>query len=251
MRTNVLARKLPKSVKTPLKRARFLVRKAQYRGDDRLCPVCGTTSREFLPFGSEARPGAACPHCRSLERHRLLWLFLQSRTDLFDGRPRTMLHVAPEECLASRFRAALGDGYLTADLDGSKAMVAMDITDIRYPDESFDVICCSHVLEHVQDDRRAMREFHRTLKKDGWAILLVPIGAERTFEDPSVTDPDERTRLFGQFDHVRLYGRDYVDRLREAGFAVEVVEADELAGPDDRVRMGLGPACGEIYLCTR
>jgi SAM-dependent methyltransferase len=112
--------------------------------------------------------------------------------------------------------------YLSADLSAPSAIVKMDITDIQYPDNTFDVIYCSHVLEHIPDDRRAMREFYRVLKPDCWAILHVPITANRTFEDPAVIDPKERERLFGQFDHVRRYGPDYKDRLMEAGFSLTV-----------------------------
>jgi SAM-dependent methyltransferase len=162
-----------------------------------------------------------------------------------------MLHVAPESCFESRFKERLGAGYLTADLFSPLAMVKMDITDIQYPDQTFDVIYCSHALEHVVDDRKAMREFFRVLKNDGWAILLVPITSEKTFEDSSIVDPKERQKAFGQEDHVRRYGPDYVERLRDAGFTVEITRASDLADSDEAVRMGLTPASGEIYYCTK
>ena len=130
-------------------------------------------------------------------------------------------------------------------------MVKMDITNIDYPDQSFDVIYCSNVLEHVQDDRKAMREFYRTLKSNGWAILLVPITVEETYEDPSIIEPKERLKVFGQEDHVRRYGPDFADRLREAGFSVEVTEVNDLVQNNEAVRMGLTPASGEIYYCTK
>lgn len=242
---------LPEAAKAPLRRVRDAVAALPYRGTGRWCPVCGKSARAFKPYGIVPRPDAQCPHCGALERHRLAWLYLQQRTNLFDGRPRQMLHVAPELCFQPRLRRKLGEGYLTADLDSPRAAVRMDITDIRYPDASFDVILCSHVLEHVPDDRRAMREFHRVLRPDGWAILLVPITAERTFEDPSVTDPAERLRLFGQEDHVRQYGPDYVDRLREAGFEVSTTRVPDLVSPEDAGRMALTSAAGDIFHCTR
>jgi SAM-dependent methyltransferase len=130
-------------------------------------------------------------------------------------------------------------------------MERMDITDIQYPDESFDVIYCSHILEHVPDDRRAIREFHRVLRQDGWAMLLVPITADRTMEDPSVTDPAERLRLYGQADHVRRYGPDYADRLREAGFDVAITQGSDLLQKDDAVRMGLAATSAQIYDCRK
>jgi SAM-dependent methyltransferase len=130
-------------------------------------------------------------------------------------------------------------------------MERMDVTDIHHPDESFDVIYCSHVLEHVPDDRLAMSELRRVLKRAGWAVLLVPITAEQTIEDPTVTDPAERERLFGQHDHVRRYGPDYVDRLREAGFDVVVTGVSDLLRGEDLSRLGLTRCDAAIYHCTR
>lgn len=246
-----LLSRLPERVKAPLRRAKDFVAALPYRGTGRWCPVCERSSSRFREFGNPPRADAQCPRCGALERHRLVWLYFQRRTDLFDGRPKRVLHVAPELCLQPRLRRRLGSGYLTADLESPRAAVRMDVTDIRYPDESFDVVFCSHVLEHVPDDRRAMREFFRVLKGGGWAILLVPITAAATFEDPAVTDPAERLRLFGQEDHVRRYGPDYVDRLREAGFAVSTTGIADLASPDDIVRMALTPAAGDIFHCTK
>ncbi|MBN1646413.1 MAG: methyltransferase domain-containing protein [Spirochaetales bacterium] len=180
-----------------------------------------------------------------------MWLFLREKTDLFDSNTKQILHVAPEPCFEPRFKTQLGKGYLTADLFNPRAMVKMDISNISYPDESFDVIYCSHVLEHVPDDRKAISEFFRVLKKDGWAILLVPIGAEKTFEDPSITDPAERLKAFGQEDHVRLYGPDYIDRLREAGFRVKVYSVKDLDSRPDVVKTGLASSTGDIFYCTK
>ena len=161
-----------------------------------------------------------------------------------------MLHVAPEECFISHLRKHLGQNYITADLL-NEADVKMDITDIQYPDEYFDIIYCSHVLEHVQDDKKAMKEFCRVLKHKGWAILLVPITADKTFEDPAIVTPSERLRVFGQEDQVRRYGPDYVPRLRESGFKVEVSKVTELFEKNDIITMGLTEASGEIYYCTK
>lgn len=222
-----------------------------YSGNRRFCPVCQRSSRSFRQFGIISRDDARCFHCGSLERHRLLWLFLSKRTNLFDGKAKKVLHVAPEPCFEERFRKHLGQGYLTADLLAPNVMVKMDITDIQYPDESFDVIYCSHVLEHVPDDRKAMREFFRVLKSGGWAILLVPITVQKTFEDPSITDPIRRLELFGQQDHVRRYGIDYVDRLKEAGFEVQMTRVNDLVDSDEAIRMGLTVASGEIYFCRK
>jgi SAM-dependent methyltransferase len=159
------------------------------------CPLSGTRARRFLPFGggTVVRPNARCAHCDSLERHRLIWLYLRNETDLFSptGRKR-MLHVAPEPVLRERLIGEPLIDYLSADLEPGGADVQMDITAIDFPADSFDVIYCSHVLEHVPDDALAMRELCRVLRPTGWAILQVPILLARTDEDPSVTDPEER-----------------------------------------------------------
>jgi predicted SAM-dependent methyltransferase len=244
-------RYLTETAKNPLKSTKDWFGTLPYFGTGRWCPVCGKASKKFRDFGAIVREEALCVHCRALERHRFLWLYLSRMTDLFDGRSKKVLHIAPEPCLAGRLKARLGEHYITADLFDARAMVRMDVTDIQYPDDYFDVIYCSHVLEHVSEDRKAMREFYRVLKQAGWAILLVPITVELTVEDPAVTDPAERLRLYGQEDHVRRYGKDYVDRLREAGFEVRVDTIFDLFQAEDRVRMGLTAASGEIYYCRK
>jgi SAM-dependent methyltransferase len=246
-----IASMLPSGLKESLKRIKDVAGTLAYYGTARYCPVCGRSSRRFRGAGIPVREDAQCVHCGSLERHRLLWKFINDRTDLFNGSPKRVLHIAPETCFASRFRERLGESYVTADLLNPRAMVKMDITDIHFPDQSFDVIYCSHVLEHVPDDRKAMREFHRVLKNKGWAILLVPITASVTFEDPTIVDPEEREKAFGQSDHVRKYGPDYVDRLRAAGFTVQVTTAGDMVPHHDAVRMALSAASGEIYFCTK
>lgn len=237
--------------KRPLRYIWNLVYSLPYYGKGFWCPVCGKESRKFLKYGNPQRENARCPRCNSLERHRFVWLYFHRMTNLFDGGPKTMLHVAPESCFKHILRKSLGYSYITADLSNPHANVKMDITDIQYPDESFDVIYCSHVLEHVQDDKKAIREFYRVLKKAGWAILLVPISTDKTVEDLSIVDPSERLRVFGQEDHVRRYGLDFIDRLHDAGFKVTVCNVSDLVGKEDIVRMRLTQASGEIYYCYK
>ena len=150
-----------------------------------------------------------------------------------------MLHVAPEPPLAARLRSVPGIEYLAGDLHPAPGQLALDLRDLDLPDASFGLILCLHVLEHIDDDRRALRELRRVLRPGGAAILQVPRRRGPTLEDPSVTTPAERLARFGQVDHVRVYGDDYEDRLREAGFDVRVeVFRDELS-PGERRRYGL------------
>jgi len=171
-------------------------------------------------------------------------------TDLFDGEEKRMLHVAPEPCIEKPLKKHFQSGYLTADLYNPHAMVKMDITDINYADETFDVIYCSHVLEHVVDDSSALGELHRVLKSRGWAVILVPITADETFEDPSITDPAERLKHFGQEDHVRRYGPDFTNRLKEAGFDIKIIRAADFLDREESAQMVIGDA-EEMYLCVR
>ncbi len=214
------------------------------------CPVCGGRFRRMLIFGVKPRPDAQCPSCFSLERHRLMWLYLQNRTDFFTRRLR-LLHVAPEAVFARIFKTMPNLDYVSADLFSSDAMVKMDIMDIHEPDNSYDVILCSHVLEHVADDRKAMKELFRVLKPGGWAILQVPMSAsDKTLEDPSVDTPEARERIFGQYDHVRLYGSDYRQRLEAAGFKVKVDPYVKTLGAENARRLGL-LMNEDIYFCSK
>jgi SAM-dependent methyltransferase len=183
-----------------------------------------------------------------MERHRLIWYFLRNRTNLFNGDRKRMLHVAPEVSLVPRLRDVSGLDYLTADLIDPTVMVRMDITDIRFPDESFDIVYCSHVLEHVPDDRKAIREFRRVMKPNGWAAVMVPVTVDRTIEDPNCTDPAERERRFGQHDHFRTYGLDFADRLTESGFHVSIFRAPDLMSGDDQRRFGI-PDRQTVFYC--
>ncbi|MEQ9403143.1 MAG: methyltransferase domain-containing protein [Cyclobacteriaceae bacterium] len=193
-----------------------------YIGNKVECPVCKSTFRKFLPYGRKSRSNALCPNCLALERHRLIWLYLEQRTNFFSDKLK-MLHIAPELCYISRFESLKNLEYITADIESPLARVKMDIHDIPFEENSFDVIFCNHVLEHVKSDIKALDEMKRVLKPGGWAILQVPFFyplPKTTQEDPSVTDPKERERLYGQDDHVRMYGEDYAERLASVGFRV-------------------------------
>ncbi len=197
-----------------------------YAGRRYRCPCCGSGFWRFRVYVADSGyRDTMCPRCGSLGRQRVDWLFLQDER-LLDDRPFRLLHVAPEPCFRRRLAVMPGLTYVSGDVDSARAAEQLDVTQIQYSDGSFDGAVCNHVLEHVPDDRLAMSELHRVLKPGGWAMLQVPVEWERdeTFEDPGVTDPRERERLFGQYDHVRVYGRDYVSRLEGAGFEVEVAD---------------------------
>lgn len=211
-----------------------IVRKVRYFGFYHCCPLCGSHLGRLLPcglkfpvleekniIGGGYRLNVQCPICNATDRERLVYLYLLKRTDLF-SKPVRLLHIAPENGLNRVFKKCSNIDYLTADLYADDVMVKMDITDIEYPENCFDVIICNHVLEHVLDDSKAMSELLRVVKPGGWAILQVPISLsiEKTYEDSSIKTAAEKELHFGQSDHVRIYGLDYLDRLKNAGFEV-------------------------------
>jgi SAM-dependent methyltransferase len=216
------------------------------------CPLCGTVVDEFDEGGKgkTRRPDVKCPTCDSLERHRGIWLAMQAHPLLSSERVRT-LHVAPEPCIGKRLKALPNVTYFTCDRDPVFARVATDLTRMGFADGSFDLLLVSHVLEHIPDDLSAMRELRRVLRQGGLAVLAVPIWGPETREDLSITDPDERTRLYGQADHVRMYGRDGVfeRRLTDAGFDVMVdpIVRDMDPALQKRYRVR---AIEPVFMCT-
>ena len=190
-------------------------------------PIDGKKFRKFLPYGyGKQRLNVLSPSTLSLERHRLLWLYLQNETDFFDTtKIKKVLHMAPEQCFLKRFQKLNHIDLLTADLYSPIVDVKADICDLPFDNDHFDIIFCNHVLEHIIDDKKAMQELYRVLKKGGMAILQIPqdYSREVTYEDFSITSPEERAKHFGQYDHVRVHGSDYFERLRSIGFQVDEV----------------------------
>lgn len=227
-------------------RATFFVGRAQ------VCPVCGWHVRTFTRGGRSvrARYDGYCPRCNVKARHRRIWLYLQEHTDLFD-RPTRLFHVSPKYGFARRFARMPGIDHVGLDLvPGPHVRVVGDLTAVPLRSESFDAAICVHVLEEVVDDARAMGELHRLLVPGGWAVVTVPTRMDQpTYEDWSITEPRDRKREFGERAHVRVYGRDLVERLASVGFDVEI---DLAADVDDTSRRRYGIRDDEnIFLCRR
>lgn len=194
-----------------------------FKGDQFLDPIDGKGYRKFLPYGyGKQRENALSPGTLSLERHRQMWLYLQNETDFFSKNLK-VLHIAPEQEFLRKFKKLKNLDYTSADLYSPIVDMKADILDLPFEDNTFDVIICNHVLEHINDDRKAMSELYRVMKNGGWGIVQVPmkISLEKTYEDFSITDPKERQKHFGQYDHVRWYGMDYFERLKSVGFSVD------------------------------
>lgn len=213
------------------------------KGENFTDPIDGKSFKKFLPYGyGIQRENALSPSTLSLERHRLMWLFLQDETNFFTSDKKyKVLHIAPEQCFLSIFKKQKNIEYITADLESPIADVKADICNLPFEDNSFDVIFCNHVLEHIPDDTKAMQELYRVMKTNGFGIFQIPqdLSRENTFEDDSITDPKERAKIFGQYDHVRVYGRDYFNKLRSIGFTVDEIDFTKKITPENVKRFAL------------
>ena len=223
------------------------------RGKEFTDPIDGKSYRKFLPYGYEViRENALAPGTLSLERHRLFWLYLKNETSFFTSEKIKVLHFAPEQAFLKRFRKLKHLQYTTTDLHSPIADVKADICDLPFEDNAYDFIICNHVLEHIPDDTKAMEELYRVLAPGGTAIIQVPYDKNRavTFEDNSITDRDERARIFGQYDHVRIYGMDYFKKLESVGFKASAVDYTATLSEADitKYRLPKGeliPVCGK------
>jgi len=211
------------------------------RGNSYTDPIDGKSYRRFLPYGyAKVRENVLAPGTLSLERHRLFWLYLKNETTFFSA-PLRVLHFAPEQAFVQKFKKQKNLTYTTTDLNSPIADVKADICDLPFKDNSFDFIICNHVLEHIPDDIKAMQELYRVLAPSGTAIVQVPYDAKReiTFEDNTITDQSERTRIFGQYDHLRVYGMDYFKKLSSIGFNVNALDYTSGISSDDIERYRL------------
>jgi SAM-dependent methyltransferase len=198
--------------------------------------IDGKSFRMFLPYGyGTQRNNVLSPSTLSLERHRLLWLYLKNETDFFTSAEKIkVLHFAPEQEFYKRFKKQSNLEYTTTDLLSPLADVKADICNLPFQDNSYDIILCNHVLEHIPDDTKAMQELYRVMKPGAMGIFQIPQDLNRavTFSDDTITDQKERAKIFGQYDHVRVYGRDYFDKLRSIGFRVDEVDYTKTISAD-------------------
>ncbi len=224
-----------------------------YKGNKVECPVCERSFSKFLSYGSEVahRENVLCPYDLTLERHRLMWLYLKNHSNFFTAENLSVLHIAPEQCFHKKFKQQKNLNYLTGDLVSPIADMHFDLHDIPLEDNSFDVVFCNHVMEHVDDPIQCMKELHRVMKPGAWAIMQVPqdFSREETYEDPTITSPEEREKHFWQKDHVRLFGKDYPKWMEKAGFELEEFRKEEHYTKDQIERYRLSK--GEILYIAR
>ncbi len=219
-----------------------------------VCNICdwqGETFKDLDCGYGRVYKRALCPDCKSQPRHRSIYKYITENEIIPRKRSLKLLHFAPEKIFTDLFRSYSNIDYLSADIDPKKAMRAEDITNLSFSDSSFDVIFCIHVLEHVADDNKAMREMHKVLKEDGFALLDVPINykLDKTYENPSIINPVERTKAFWQWNHLRLYGVDFRDKLEDAGFVVKLDNFINSLKEEDIIKYGLERKL--IHLCTK
>jgi SAM-dependent methyltransferase len=261
----ILKKIFPYRVFVALKNSYRYADSLRYLGDTHECPFCKGRFSMFLPAGLDFpvlkekqvvggghRLNSNCPRCSSGDRERLIYLYLKKSKQDFFSQKIKLLHVAPELNLSFKLNSYSNIDYISADLNSPLAKLQMDITDIKQDNETFDVIICNHVLEHIQNDMKAMRELHRVLKKGGFAILQVPISniIKETFEDFTIISPEDKEKAFGQHNHVRIYGRDYTSRLEEAGFAVSIIDCTREFDSSQILKFGLLKD-EKIFLCSK
>jgi len=205
-----------------------------YRGNNVTCPVCEKSYSKFLSYGANNRDNVLCPGDLTLERHRLMWLYLKDHSNFFTAEKLNVLHIAPEQCFHKKFKVQKNLNYLTADLVSPIADMHFDLHKIPLEDNRFDVVFCNHVMEHVDDPLTCMKELYRVMKPGGWAIMQVPqdINRAETFEDPSIVTPEDREKYYWQKDHLRLFGLDYPQYLEKAGFRAEIFDKETIIGKE-------------------
>ena len=216
-------KKIPRPFLQKISKPIFIIISILYRGNKVKCPICKIKLKKFFPYGRIIRDNALCPNCLSLERHRLIYLYLKNET-IFFNKKLNVLHIAPENCFISIFKSSKNINYTSGDLFSPLADIKMDIHKMPFKNNTFDVVLCNHVLEHLDDDIKALKEIIRVMKNGGFSILQVPFYyplPNNTLEDKTIIKASEREKAYGQSDHLRKYGKDYKKRLSSVGFKVD------------------------------
>ena len=234
-------KKLPRPFLQKISKPIFMIISIWYRGNKVKCPICRIKLKKFFPYGRVVRNNALCPNCLSLERHRLMYLYLKNETNFFKNE-WNVLHIAPEQCFISIFKNSKNINYTSGDLFSPLADIKMDIHKMPFKNNTFDIVLCNHVLEHVDNDIKALKEIKRVMKNGGFSILQVPFYyplPNKTIEDKSITKANEREKAYGQSDHLRKYGKDYKKRLSSVGFEVDVNEYVNSLSKEKQKKYGL------------
>ena len=218
----------------------------KYSGSGVRCPVCEGEFKSYV--GGET---GYCPGCQTRDRCRLMWLFLRDQRPELLGCSKAILQIAPDPGLEHLFRGMRGIRYLSGDLHEPEALVQLDLTNLDLPDMCFDLVICIHVLAHISNDRKAMREIRRVLRPGGIALIMTPLASDReeTYEDPCIIGSDARDKAYGEWDFVRTYGLDLEDRLKEADFDVEELFPAESLSDDRRKLHGVWN--DRVFVCAR
>ena len=248
-----------------LKKAVHSLRTIFYYGNRYRCIFCGGNFRKLFPCGINNKVAkdligggyryVVCPKCGSTDRERLIYFYLKQKTKILSEHSQeiNLLHVAPERNLRKIFTSNECINYFPGDIDPNGNDYKIDITNIsKFKDDFFDVIICNHVLEHVLNDKKAMQELLRVLSPTGLAILQVPISKtiKKTFEGSFVTKPQDREKLFGQKDHVRIYGKDYREKLKNVGFQLEAYDIKNDLANNKIERLGINKE-EILYVCKK
>jgi SAM-dependent methyltransferase len=251
---NLIRKVIPEKVRIRLLMLRMQFRSLAYTGNNFYCNCCGKTFSRFLPYGNIRRENACCPWCHSLERTRVLLSYLERETTLFKG-GRKILHFAPEWIIRKRFlQSAARKGYYSADINPALADHVADIMQIPFPEEYFDYILCSHVLGHVENESQAINEMYRVLKPGGEVLVMTILDLNNpvTYENPSLTSPEERLAAYGEPDLLRLHGMDFKQRLERPGIHIEVIDYRQKLSPSENRRMSTGNGERElIFRCVK
>jgi len=234
-----------------LLKIRNFIRSFFFKGNDYYCPVCQKKSGLFITSKDGLRENAVCPSCGSFERQRFFMLVF-NKFSFINPDKYTMLDIAPTFCLQKVFKGNSNIEYVSFDISSPLAEIKGDITKMIFENNSFDIIICSHVLEHIENDLTALSEINRVLKSNGKAFFQIPLDKKMksTFEDKTITNPEQRKEIYGQSDHVRIYGLDFPERLEKTGWTYEIINCSDTFD-ESLIRKYCLLEDEQIFVCTK